>query len=346
MFRTVKALGGAIAATAIVALSSPAAFADDVADFYRNKTLTIVVGFGAGGTYGKYSIMLSQFLSKHIPGNPRVKVRHMPGAGGLKAMNYAYNVLPKDGTGMVMPVDTLIVSELLRPDKVKYKSRDFTWLGTAVQTNSVVAVRADSGVRSIRDLQNVEIIMGSTGMGSQTFLMPSMLNGLLGTRLKIVRGYKGARKIMLAMEQGEVQGIALTWGSWMASKPQWFKKGTAIPLLQIGQYREPTLPNVPMAIDLVGDADSRRIVKFMASMSAIGRGLAVPPKVPKARVDALRTAFDRTVRDRRFQSQAKRRKLDLSPASGEEIQVVVNDVMNVSPEIVARARAAIMGPGL
>lgn len=346
MIRTVKTLGGAIAATAVVALSSPVAFADDVADFYRGRTLTIVVGFGAGGTYGKYSRMLSQFLSKHIPGNPRIKVRHMPGAGGLKAMNYAYNVLPKDGTGLVMPVDTLIISELLRPNKVKYKSRDFTWLGTAVQTNSVVAVRADSGIRSIRDMQNVEVIMGSTGMGSQTFLMPSMLNGLLGTRLKIVRGYKGARKIMLAMEQGEVQGIALTWGSWMASKPQWFKKGTAIPVLQIGQYREATLPNVPMAIDLVRDADSRRIVKFMASMSAIGRGLAVPPRVPKARVDALRTAFDRTVRDRQFLSQAKRRKLDVKPASGEEIQVVVNDVMNISPEVVARARAAIMGPGL
>ena len=346
MFRTARILGSAVAATAIVALTAPAALADDVADFYRNKTLTIVVGFGAGGTYGKYSRMLAQFLSKHIPGNPRIKVRHMPGAGGLKAMNYAFNVLPKDGAGLVMPVDTLIISELLRPDKVKYRSKQFTWLGTAVQTNSVVAVRADSGIRSVRDMRNIEVVMGSTGMGSQTFLMPSMLNGLLGTRLKIVRGYKGARKIMLAMEQGEVQGIALTWGSWMASKPQWFREGSAVPILQIGQYRESTLPNVPMAIDLVADDDSRRIVKFMSSMSAIGRGLAVPPGVPKKRIDALRTAFDRTVHDPRFLSQAKRRKLDVKPASGEAIQVVVNDVMNISPNVVARARAAIMGPGL
>ena len=166
-------------------LSPPSAHADDVAVFYSGKTVTILVGFSAGGTYGKYSRMLAQFMGSHIPGTPRVKVQHMPGGGGLKAMNHAYNRLPKDGTGLVMPVDTLIVSELLRPEKAQFKSRNFTWLGAVVQTNSVLAVRADTGVRSASDLRNIEVVMGATGKASPTFLIPSTLNGLLGTRLKL-----------------------------------------------------------------------------------------------------------------------------------------------------------------
>lgn len=344
MLRHTQVAFAASAAIAVAAISPASAQTDDaVAQFYSGKTITIAVPGDAGGTYGKYGRMIAQFMKRHIPGQPRIKIKHMPGAG-LKLLNFAYNELPQDGTGLVMPMDTLIVFELLMPEKTKYKSRNFTWLGSLIRTNSVTFIRSDTGVRSVRDMRNTEIVMASTGLGSPSFLMPAMINGLLGTRMKVVRGFKGARKIISAIERGRAQGGALPWGSIRASKPSWVRSRFVVPVVQVGSFRDPSLPNVPMVTDLVSNQDDLKIVKFMASFSSIGRSVAAPPNVPQMRVAALRKAFDMTVRDPRFLSQAKKRKLRIKPTPGLEVQSVVNDATNVSPEIVRRARRVILGP--
>lgn len=340
--------GFAAAALAVVGLTATApAKADAVEDFYKDRTVTIVFGFGVGGTYGKYSLMLAEFLSKQIPGNPKIITQSMPGAGGLKATNHAFNVMPKDGTGLFMPPDSLVISQLLRPKKVRYKSDQFTWLGTVIQSNSVIAIRSDAGIKSLSDLKGKQVIMASTGKGSQTFLMPQLLNSVYGAKFKIVMGYKGSRGSQLAMERNEAQGVSLTWLAWKSNKPQWFEKGKpfAMPIVQIGVAKEADLADVPMLVDQVANPDDKKIVNFMASLGPIGRGLAVPPGVPQERVAALRTAFAKVVSDPTFLAAAKKRNLRVNALTGEQVQNIVKKAMDVPEPVVKRARKLIMGDG-
>ena len=335
---------GVLAAAAVAAAALPAHAQQSVADFYNGRTVTLVYGFGAGGTYGKYSLLLAEFLSKHIPGNPQVVAQSMPGAGGLKAANFAFNAMPKDGSSLYMPVDSMIISELLRPNKVKFKSNKFIWLGNVVQSNSVIVLRSDAGINKLSDLKTKQVIMASTGKGSQTFLMPQLVNALYGAKLKIVAGYKGSRSAQLAMEQGEAQGVSLTWLAWATARPDWFKPGGfAKPVVQIGVEREQDLPDVPMFSEVVASNEDKQIVKFMASIGPIGRGLVVPPGTPPDRVKALRAAFQGVINDPEFIAEVKKRNLRVIPLSGEKVQNIVDDSLKAPPSVVKRARELIMG---
>lgn len=336
-----KNIARAAVAAALVFSGATAANAQSPAEFYKGKTMKIVFGFGVGGTYGKYSQLLAQYLAPYL-GADKIITQSMPGAGGIKATNYMYNVGSKDGLTLFMPPDTIVVSELLRPKAVKYKSSGFTWLGTAVQSNAVIAIRGDSGITKVSDLKSKEIIMGSTGQGSQTFLMPKLANGVFGSKFKIVSGYKGAQKTQLAMEQGEVQGISLTWLSWKSAHEKWFKEGFAKPVIQIGVEKEVDLPDVPMLVDLVS-GDDKKIVNFMATMGPLGRGLTVPPGVPQDRIDFLRAAFAKAVADPNFAVNAEKRKLRVKSATGSDLQKIVNNSLEVSDKTVERARALIFG---
>ena len=332
------------AAAALVLCASQTARADAIADFYKGKTVKIVYGFSPGGTYGKYSFILAEFLTKHIPGNPKVITQSMPGAGGLKAANYAFNVLPKDGTGLYMPLETMVIFELLRPEKAKYRSREFTWLGTAIQTNSVVGVRADAGADSLADLKTKQVIMAASGKSSPTYIMPRAVGALTGAKFKIVTGYRGAAKMQLAVEQGEAQGIALTWLSWKTNKAEWFKPGGFVKaLVQIGYEPEKDLPGVPMLSDMLTDEGDKQIVAFLASLSSIGRGLVTPPGVPADRVAALQKAFAATVAEPGLLAAAEKRKLRINPLPADAIQKIVDQSFAVSPEVLERARKKITG---
>ena len=334
----------AVAAFGFAALTSTQAQAQSVEDFYKGRTVTLVYGFGAGGTYGKYALMFSEFLSKYIPGNPKIIAQSMPGAGGLKSANYAYNVMPKDGSAIYMPPDSIVISQMLRPKKVKYDSAKFTWLGTAIESNSIIVIRSDSGIKSLSDLKNKQIIMASTGKGSQTFLMPALLNAVYGSKFKIVTGYKGSRKSMLSMEQGETQGLSVTWLAWRSAHPEWFKPGGfAKAIVQIGYKKEKELQDVPMLSEVVKSETDKAIVSFMASLGPIGRGLATPPGVPADRVAALQAAFTKMVNDPSFEAAAIKRKLRVKPLTGPQVQKIVVDGMKVSPAVVKEAQMRILG---
>ncbi|MGE3933940.1 MAG: Bug family tripartite tricarboxylate transporter substrate binding protein [Rhodospirillaceae bacterium] len=329
-------------AAAFLAVAAPA-HADTPEQFYKGRTITLVTPFGAGGTYDLYSRAIAQHMERHIPGKPNIVVQDMAGAGGIRASNYMFTVAPKDGSYIWMPPDTMVISQLLEPDKVKYKSEEFTWLGTSVVVNSVIAVRKDAPAKTLAELKTKEVVLGSTGKGSQTFYMPQLMNDLFGTKFKIVMGYKSSGDAMLAIERNEVQGISLAWGSWLSLRGEWVKSGYAVPLFQFGLRKEPDLPDVPLAIDLATTPEDKQICAFISSGSPIGRSLALPPGVPKDRIDALIAAFETTMKDPAFVADAKTRQMTLDPASAAEVQKAVTDIMKMSPETLKKARESILG---
>lgn len=340
-----KTLLGCAAALFATALAGPAA-AQSVADVYKDRTVTILVGYGAGGTYGQTSLLLARHFGKHIPGKPTVIVQHMPGAGGIKMTNYAYNAMPKNGQWVLMPPEMSVVSQLLRPKKIKFVTSEFTWLGTVFGANQIMIVRRDTGIKSLADLKTREIIVASTGTGSPTFLVPKMMNALLGTKFKIVTGYKGSAKTTLSVEQGETFGMTNSWVSWKKNRAPWFDgtdKSYALMLLQVGFTREPDLPNVPLLTDLTTNADDKAQAAMLSTASVIGRGLAFPPGVPRKLIGPMRAAFWATVTDPAFVAEANKRGLPVIPLKGPVIQKIVNEALKMSPVAVAKARKNIFG---
>ncbi len=331
-----------IAGTAAFAMGT-SVHAQDISKIYKDRTVTILVGYGAGGTYGRTSLLLGTHLGKVIPGKPNVVVQHMPGAGGLKATAYAYNVMPKSGKNLLMPPEMIVASKLLRPKKVKYDVNKFTWLGRVFGQNSTLAVRADSGVKTFSDLKGKEVIVGSSGKGSPTFLIPAMLNALTGSKLKIVTGYRGSRKMQLAMEQGEVQGLALGWTAWESAKADWFKgkKQFAYALVQSGYGPQKGIENVPMVSSLLKNDEDKAVARMLASASVIGRGLVLPPGASSTLVAPLRAAFAMITKDEAFIKDAYKRGLQVNPLTGKQIQKVVSDLMAIPEPIVKRARGII-----
>ncbi|PPR11448.1 MAG: hypothetical protein CFH41_01033 [Alphaproteobacteria bacterium MarineAlpha11_Bin1] len=329
------ALAGAVLGTA--AMLAPPAQSQGF-DF-AGKQIKFVIGFGFGGTYGKYSRMFAEHLKNHIPGKPNIIVESRPGAGGLKAANYAAKAMPANGLNYLVPPDSAVVVQLMRPKKAKFDMSKFTWIGSANQTNVILVVRSDTGVKTWKDMRNISVPMGSTGLASTSTIMPGLVNNMLGTKMKIVTGYKGSSKTGLSVEQGENRGAAFNWLFWKSKYERWFKgdKPYARAVLQLGHFKDPELPNVPMMKE-VTDKKYHDVLNFIGSLGLIGRGVAAPPGTPKEAIKVLQTAWEKMVKDPAFLADAKKRKLRVIPANAATIQKVVNDaIANTSPEVVKRA---------
>lgn len=330
------------AALGLLALVSPVRA--ETFDF-AGKQVKIIIGFGVGGTYGKYGQMFADHLKKYIPGEPTVIVESRPGAGGLTALNYVSNVATADGYTYFVPPDTTAIVQLMQPAKAKYDARKFAWIGTANQTNIIVVIRADTGVKTWQDLRNIEVPMGSSGLASTSYIAPNFVNGLLGTKMKTVSGYKGSAKVGLAVEQGEVRGAAFNWLFWKSGFERWFTKDKpfAIPVIQVGYFKDSDLPDVPMLQD-VADPKYKPMVNFIGTLGLIGRGLAAPSGTPPAAVAIMRAAWNKMIVDPAFLADAKKRNLKILASSGEEVQKVVNDALNdAKPEVVEAASKIIYG---
>lgn len=331
----------ALASTAALTIGAAGATAQDISDVYKDRTVTILVGYGAGGTYGRTSLLLGKHFGKTIPGQPTIVVQHMPGAGGLKATNYFYNVAPKQGLNLLMPPEMTVVSALLRPSKVKFKVKEFTWLGRVFGQNTTLVLRRDAGIKTIKDLLKKEINVASSGKGSPTFLIPTLLNGLLGTKLKPVIGYRGSQKMQFAMEQGEVSGVALGWTAWISGRPQFFEGGDksfALPLVQSGYTRQKGIEHIPLIRDLLTDQTDKDVARMLGSAGVLGRGLVLPPGVPQRLVKPLRAAFAKVTKQKAFIKDALSRGLMVDPISGADIQKVINELMSMPASTVKRAR--------
>jgi tripartite-type tricarboxylate transporter receptor subunit TctC len=337
-------VAGAVAAFG--AAGVPSAHAADAA-YFAGKTMKIVIPFGFGGTYGKYARVFADHLPAHLPGTPNIIVQEMPGAGGVKAMNFAYNVMPKDGLNLLEPIDTCVIVQLMQADKVRYDVRKFTWLGSSNQTNNVMVIRTDAPGHSVEALmKGAKAIMGSTGPGSDGTIFPRLAAGLLGfTGMKVISGYKGSAASMMAIEQGEVHGAAYNWLAWSSSVPHWFSgdKPMAVPFLQAGLEPDPDLPDVPLLGKLVAPAD-KPLVDFVSTNGTLGRGLVAPPGTPKAVIAMLRAAYDAMNADPAFKAGLDKLKLRLVAKDGKTIQEVVDKAINgAKPEIVERANVLIYG---
>jgi len=338
-------LSAALGAT--VAFTAYGAAAQNLNSVYRGRTVTILVGYSAGGTYGQTSQLLARHLDKTIPRKPNVVVQHMPGAGGIKATNYAANVMPANGLNLFMPPEMSLVSELLRPNKVKFKTTDFTWLGRVFGANQVMTLRRDTGILSVEDAKKKSVVVASTGTGSPTFLVPQLMNGLLGTKFKIVTGYRGSAKTTLSVEQGETLGMSNSWISWKANRSAWLKGGDKsylVLLAQIGFTKEPDLPNVPLLTDLAKTKGDKAAAGMLSTAAIIGRGLVLPPGTPKGFVEPLRAAFDKAVNTQAFKDEVTKRRLAHSPMGGAEIQKIITETRaSITPDVVKRTQALVFG---
>ena len=322
---------------------SPAVAAD--ASYFKGKTLKIVIPYGPGGTYDKYGSTFSKHLRNHIPGNPNIILQHMPGAGGAKAMMFTYNIMAKNGLNMVVPLDNSVANQLIRPKKMKYQTQKFNWLGSSNQTNVVMVVRSDTGIRSVMDMKKIEIIGATSGKSSSGYINPKLVWGLLGFKGRMVTGYKGSSRSILAVEQGEAQMAAFNWLAWASKVPHWFKgdKPFARAIVQVGVFKDPDLPDVPMLTDLIKPED-RAVVNFIASAGPLGRGLTMPPGVRKDIITTMRKAYDGMNADKTFAAELKKKKLRLIASRGVVIQKIVKDaIKSATPDVIKRARKIIFG---
>jgi len=336
---------GAVGLAAMSFAVSGAAVAMD--GYYKDKTLKIVIPYGPGGTYDNYSQAFSKHIGKHIPDKPTVIIQHMPGAGGSKAMNWAYNVMAKDGLNMLTPLDNTILNQLLRPEKMRYDARNYTWLGSSNQTNMVLVVRSDTGVNTWKDLQKRKSIGAAVGTGSFGYIIQRLTSGLMKFDLKTVTGYKGSAGTTHAVGQGEAEMKANNWLTYASRVPQWFTgdKPFARAVVQVGVFKDPALPkSVPLISELVTDPLDRKVVDFIGVAGLLGRGLVLPPKVPAHTIKTLRAAYDAMNADPAFEAELKKRKLRLIPSKGADIQKTVEEAMTATtPEVVAFVRKAIFG---
>ncbi len=336
-----------MSAAAFCLTSLPSLNPTQAATNLAGKTLKIVIPYGPGGTYDKYGQTFARNLNRHLPGKPTIIVQHMPGAGGLKAMNWHYNVASRDGLTMIVPLDNSVVTQLMRPEKVRYDARKMRWIGSSNQTNIVHVVRTDTGINSVQDFKKIKPVGGDAGKSGTGYIMQGLVQGVLGTPYKIVIGYKGSSKTIFALERGEIQTAAYNWLAWSSKVPHWFKgeKPFAKAIVQMGVFRDPDLPkSVPMLSDLVKDPDQKKAVDFIKVLGLLGRGLSVPPGPPADLLSTLRTGYDRMNSDPAFEKDLKKRKLRLIPAKGTQIENIVNEAINnASPSVVKTARQLIYG---
>jgi tripartite-type tricarboxylate transporter receptor subunit TctC len=340
LLRRIKAVT-ASATVGLAALSTAPLQAAGVAEFYKDRTVTIMVGFGAGGGYALYARVLGQHLGRHIPGNPNVVLQFMTGAGGNKAANYFYTVAPRNGAVLAHLSNSAALQQVLRPERLRYDASKLNYLGRMVSMRSSIIVWHTAPATSLADFKNKELIFGATGRAGQDYMNPTLLKNILGFKARVVTGYKGSRAINLAMEKGELHAMANSWGSVKARLGQWLDKKQIVPLAMIGLTPSPDRPDIPLVLDMAKTPEDRQILELMASTTAVGRAISTPPAIPADRLAALLMAFDKTMKDPKFLADAKKRKMEIDYMSGADVQKIINKTIATPKALVARFKKAV-----
>jgi len=313
-------------------------------EFFKDKSLHFTVVYEPGGTYDLYSRLLVPHLSRHIPGHPPIVIQYLPGAGGLTGVVNLYEKAARDGTQLGMLPRDIAVNQMLHPQAARYDARRFNWIGRIASYAGVMFVMSRTGVTAADDLRHLQVVVGSWGNTTDSFVTPRLLNALAGTRCKIVTGYRGAADVDLAIERGEADSRVASWMALKTTRGEWFKDGRIVVLFQTGLRRHPDLPQLPLMSELATDDDGRRIIEFMNSDTSIGWNVVTPPDVPADRVAMLRAAFDATMTDAEFLADARKQGLEVVPASGEEVARVARHTLSTPLDAVARLEAIINGP--
>lgn len=316
--------------------------ADPVADFYKGKTLNFISSAGQGGGIWSYANAFAPYLSAHIPGNPRIIVQTMPGAGGIRAMQYLYSVAPKDGTTIGLVHSSVPFAPLYGIKGASFDPRHMNWIGSMESAPAICVAWHATNVRTWKDMFDKPFLVGTTGAGSQMETLPAMLNRLFGTRIRAVPGYKGGVDIFLAMERGEVGGRC--GGGLVTSirvaRPDWFSQKKVFVPIQITLERSHDLPDVPAIGEFTKDDRTKHILQLILAPQEMDRPILVPPGVPIERVNALRTAFHNAINDPAFIAEAKQRNLAIQELSGSKIAEIIRHAFSLPAEIIRDAKEA------
>jgi tripartite-type tricarboxylate transporter receptor subunit TctC len=324
----------------------PTLTADEVAAAaatFGRKTVSIVVGSGAGGGFDTTARLVARHIGRHIPGTPTVIVVNMPGGGGMVAANHVFNAAPKDGTVIGLFHEAQVMNQLTHAEGVRFDVQKFNWLGSSYDDPNVCIVRSDAPVTAFQDLigRAAPIAVGGTAPGSNSYDAPRVLAEATGANIRTVAGYSTTNDVRLGVERGEVHGMCLGWESIRSASTQWLEDGYARVLVQNGTARHRDLPHVPLALEFAHDEESRTLLRLLDAPSAMAKPFTLPPGVDERRVRVLRHALSAAYRDRAFLADAAAMRLEFQPKTAPEILQVLSEVLATPPDIAAKYRRII-----
>ncbi len=330
--------GAFLAAVAVVSLAAPVR-SETAEDFFRGKQINLIIGYNPGGPYDVYSRLAATLLPKYIPGNPRIVPQNMPGVGSAKAANYLYNQAPRDGLALGVIGQQLPINQALGDASVKFDMRQFNWLGRFTSGGEATVIWHTSPTKSLADAMSRETTLASTSAGSSADAFPLLMNRVVGTKFKMIRGYPGITGTVLAMERGETEGAHSTLEQTLFSHQDWIKEKKMTVLVQYTQTRHPSFPNVPAMVEFGKTELDKKVLGLYGSTAEIGRSIVAPPGLPVERLAVLRTAVETMLRDPSFKNEVEKRNLEYGPMSGAELQKLITDALTVSPEVIKHAIA-------
>lgn len=337
----------AVVMTGVTILVLPSiAKAETVAEFYKGKDISLLIDSRPGPGYDFFGRLLAAHMGRHIPGHPRIVVKNMPGAGGMKCLNFAYNQGAHDGSMFFTLHTALPLQQALGQRGVRYDARQLISIGRIAAGNSVTAVWHTTGVKTLADLQGKSVAVGGSSATSNTTIFPIVAKRLLGAKFTVVVGYSGMHEVMLAMERGEIQGFGnFTLASLRSSYPDFLSKHLINPLIQWGFHSESVWKNIPLALDLAKTPVARKAIEVLLSEIELGRSYYLPPRVPKDRVAALRKAVKDTVNDPSFEKQAEKAHADIRYAAGPEMEKIIEDTVSAPKDAIELLKTAMVLSG-
>jgi tripartite-type tricarboxylate transporter receptor subunit TctC len=329
---------GVVAGFAFLLSTAPALNAP-AESFFARKTITISIGYTAGGSYDLYGRLVARHIGRHIPGQPTVVAQNMPGAGSLKAANYLYEVAPRDGTALGVVVESIALEQALSNPAAQYDAAKLTYIGR-LATSNIFMQWHTSKVQSIEDSKRMESSLAGTGPGSIAETVPRLLNALAGTKFRLISGYPASNEAKLAMERGEVEGASSSWAAVSVGKKDWLRQKKIKIILQTAPERIRELPDAPALPEIATSPQDKQVYQLYASGSAVGRSLIAPPGIPADRVAMLREAFRATVAAPEFLTDIRKLDVDSEPLPGEALAELIVRTLNVPPAVRERAKLA------
>jgi tripartite-type tricarboxylate transporter receptor subunit TctC len=303
---------------------------------FAGKNVTMLIGFGPGGGYDSWGRVVARHIGRHLPGNPNVVPQNMPGGGSYNAANYIYTIAPKDGTVLGIIARDAPLGPLTGAAGARFDPLKISWIGTPTTETNVCIAMQTAKVKTIKDLYESELIIGNTGVGTGTYSYPKALNGMLGTKFKLISGFPSSSDVFLAMERGEVDGICESLDSVVGRRPDWIAGKKVNVLLQGGAMPNPVLGDVPFVVDLARNADEKQAIEFLYAGQGIGRPFVAPPDLPADRLKLLRDAFNATMKDAEFIADVRKQKFDVEPEDGEHLAALIRKIYATPKPIVER----------
>jgi tripartite-type tricarboxylate transporter receptor subunit TctC len=336
----VRAGVAVVSLAAITSLAAPLAAQPSVEQFYKGKSIDVIIGYPPAGSNDTYARALARHMGKHIPGRPNLVPKNMPGAGSFLAVNNVYAVAPKDGTVLAIGAPTIPLDEVLGTQGVRFKTAELGWVGRIDSLINMVFMWHTSKVKTFADAMKYESTLSGTGKGSTVSIYPTVMNNVFGTKFKLVMGYKGSAEAQLAVERGEVEGHSTSWTALKVAHPDWIRDNNVSVLVQFALNRHPELPDIPTAVDLARNDEERAILRAIMNAAEVGTAFFTTPGIPVDRLAALRRAFDAAMTDPELLSEAQKMRVAVSPMAGKDLQKLVSEVSNLTPELLEKVRAA------